>query len=229
MKKNFNLFSGSTLIAMIAVSLYLTSCQKDGSTTNGAPTPEPPASFSFTEDFNDVSGLAAKGWKFINNSAPVGQTGWRQGRYEAVGSPSQKFPDGYIGFQAYNSTVSPNDFISCDVSCVNFTGNISAWLITPPMTIKNGDVLSFYTRTPDDANYPVSTVDRLQVLANVTDGSASVGTTATSVGNFTKSLLDINPAYIPNANGGYPQSWSQQSITISGLSGTVKNARIAFR
>ena len=228
MKKIYS-FSILSLLTLLLVTIVMSSCDKTNTPAAAATVPPTPPSLSFTEDFNNVSGLAAKGWKFTNNSSPVGQTGWRQGRYEAVGSPSYKFPDGYIGFPAYNSTNSPNDFISCDVSCVNFTGDISAWLITPPMTIKNGDVLTFYTRAPNDANYPDSCVDRLQVLANTTDGSYDVGTTITSVGNFTKLLLDINPGYLKNAAGGYPETWTQMSITIAGLTGTVSNARIAFR
>ncbi|MBK7883269.1 MAG: choice-of-anchor J domain-containing protein [Chitinophagaceae bacterium] len=229
MKNKFIPFTALTSLLLIAGTIIINSCKKEQIKINEPEVTEPQP-LSFTEDFNHVGGLTAKGWAFKNNSYPVGSNGWRQGRYEAVSTPNYKFPDGFIGFPAYNATNSPNDFISCDVSCVNFTGDISAWLITPPMTIKNGDVLEFYTRAPDDTNYPVYTRDRMQVLANITDGSANVGTTPVSVGNFTTLLLDINPGYVDNANGGYPfEEWTAYSITVSGLDNPVTNARIAFR
>lgn len=229
MRKN-SLYLFSFMAAGLLATAIISSCQKDAAPAKAAPTPTTPASLSFTEDFDDVSGLTAKGWVLKNNSSPVGQQGWRQGRYETLNSPSKKFQGNIVGFPAYNSTNSPNDFISCDITCVNTQGNISSWLISPPMTIKNGDKLTFYTRTQDDSQFSIFTKDRMQVRGNFTDGSANVGTSATSVGSFTNLLLDINSSYIENDNGGYPYlAWVKQTITFSGLSGTVTNARIAFR
>jgi hypothetical protein len=231
MKKNTFYITGIALLIALAPTMLITSCQKDEVAKPAAPVAAAPASLSFTEDFNDVSKLTTRGWAFRNNSNPVGPQGWRVGRYEALIAPSNK-PNlpAVVGFPAYNATRSPNDFISCDVSAVNTNGDISAWLITPPMTVKNGDVLTFYTRTMDDTNFPIYTRDRMQVRANLTDGSADVGTDALSVGSFTKLLLDINPAVAQNANGGYPwDEWTEFTITMSGITGTVKNARIAFR
>ncbi len=226
------------LFAFIAVMLLgpailISSCQKDAVAAKPTPVIPVAASLSFTEDFNDVANLAGRGWAFRNNSAPVGQAGWREGRFEAVNQASKKFnATNVAGFAAYNATNSPHDFMSCDVTCVATAGDLSAWLITPPMTIKNGDVFSFYTRTQDDLTnpWPIFTKDRMQVWGNFTDGSANVGTTATSTGSFTKLLLDMNPSYIENDNGGYPVlDWEKRTITFSGITGTVTNARIAFR
>lgn len=229
MKNNISFRTLLTLVVIAITVFIIDACKKDSPIINTPPAEEPP-SLSFTEDFNNIGELGSKGWIFKNNSEPVGSNGWRQGRYEAVGSPNYKFPDGFIGFPAYNTTTSPNDFISCDVSCVNFSGDISAWMITPLMTIKNGDVLTFYTRSPNDLNYPVYTRDRMQIWANITDGSADVGNTPVSTGKFTKLLLDINPTYVENDLGGYPyEAWTLYTITISGLDEPVSNARIAFR
>lgn len=231
MKKNkFYTIGIATLIAM-APTVFFTSCQKEDVAQAAAPSPTGPAPLSFTEDFNDVSKLSARGWAFRNNSNPVGPQGWRVGRYEALIAPSNK-PNipAIVGFPAFNSTKSPNDFVSCDVAAVNTNGDISAWLITPPMTIKNGDVLTFYTRAMDDTQFPIYTRDRMQVRGNFTDGTANVGTTASSVGSFTTVLLDINPNIVENDLGGYPYTeWEEFSITFSGITGTVKNARLAFR
>ena len=54
--------------------------------------------------------------------------------------------------------------------------------------------------------------------------SANVGGTAASVGDFTTLLLTVNPAL----NGGYPDSWTLFTATISGLGGPV-SGRFAFR
>jgi hypothetical protein len=231
MRKNkFYTIGIATLIAM-APTVFFTSCQKEDVAQAAAPVPDGPAPLSFTEDFNDVSKLSARGWAFRNNSSPVGPQGWRVGRYETLIAPSNK-PNlpAIVGFPAYNATKSPNDFVSCDVAAVNTNGDISAWLITPPMTIKNGDVLTFYTRAMDDTQFPIYTIDRMQVRGNFTDGTANVGTSSTSVGSFTTLLLDINPGMVENDLGGYPYTeWEEFSITFSGITGTVKNARLAFR
>jgi hypothetical protein len=231
MKKNTLYITGIAAMMALTSSALLTSCQKE---TVAKPAPEAPApapALSFTEDFNDVSSLTAKGWAFRNNTHPVGGQGWRRGRYESLVAPSNK-PNlpAIVGFPAHNASRSPQDFVSCDVGCVDTNGDISAWLITRPMTIKNGDVFSFFTRTMDDAQFPIYTRDRMQVRANFTDGSADVGTEPMDVGSFTTTLLDINPNIAQNANGGYPfDKWTKFTITFSGLSGTVKNARLAFR
>ena len=59
------------------------------------------------------------------------------------------------------------------------------------MTLQNGVVLTFWTRTVDAPTFP----DRLQVRMSTNGASTNVGTTATDVGDFTTLLLDINPTY----------------------------------
>lgn len=226
------------------VATLITSCEKDA-VAKKATIDTPAASASFVETFDNVGGLTAKGWVFKNNSRPIGQTGWRQGRYESAATAQYKFlaPVPFIGFPAYQATATPNDFVSCDASCVNETlsptggGEISSWLISPQVPIKNGDKITFYTRAVDDSNYPVYTKDRMQVRANFTDGSADVGNAATTTGNFSTVLLDINPNYVyndPAGSGvttGYPRDWKKYTITISGITGSggVSSARFAFR
>jgi len=56
--------------------------------------------------------------------------------------------------------------------------------------------------------------DRLQVRISTNGASVNAGSTATSVGDFTTLLLDINPTYDPSL---YPEDWTLYSITISGL------------
>ena len=72
----------------------------------------------------------------------------------------------------------------------------------PNISIKNGDQFTFYTRVPTGgAAFP----DRLQVRMSLNGASTNAGATATSVGDFTNLLLDINPTY----GAAYPETWQQ--------------------
>lgn len=86
------------------------------------------------------------------------------------------------------------------------------------MLFQNGDIVSFYTRS--DGAF----ADRLEVRYATVD-STNVGSTVTSVGDFTNLLLSVNAS---GAVAGYPPAWTQYTASISGLSGTVPG-RLAFR
>lgn len=235
----------SITAAFVGLACLLASCEKEP--VAAAPAPAPPASMSasFVEQFNNVGELSSRGWVFRNNSRPIGQAGWRQGRYESASVMQYKFlaPEPFIGFPAYNASTSPNDFISCDASAVNDAagpggrGDISAWLISPALPMKNGDRIIFMTRAIDDSNYPDYARDRMQVRANFADGSDNVGNNPTDTGSFRTVLLDINPGYLRNDPGGntpaapgYPRAWTRYTITLSNLPAAgVSKARFAFR
>ncbi len=160
---------------------------------------------SITENFDNVAGLSANGWVLQNNS-PVPFNSFFQ---NFIGTfPS--FPQGgsaSIGANFY-STNSPA------------AETISNWLIMPARTLQNGDVLRFYTISKG-AGYP----DRLQVRLSLNGTSSNVGTTATSVGDFTTLLLTVNPTLITQ---GYPVFWTQYTVTLSGLPAPT-TGRFAFR
>jgi hypothetical protein len=240
---NYKLFSIAA--AFIGISSVLASCEKDAVSAPAQPAAPTATSASFVEQFNNVGELSGKGWVFKNNSMPIGQNGWRQGRYESATVMQYKFlaPEPFIGFPAYNASTSPNDFVSCDASCVNDAngvngrGDISAWLISPSLPMKNGDQIVFYTRAINDANYPDYARDRMQVRANFTDGTPDVGRMPTDTGSFRTLLVDINPAYRRNdpagnspAAPGYPRAWTRYTITLNNIpSGSVTSGRFAFR
>ncbi len=217
--------------------IFIASCTKDKLQINNSPPPDSTAiqNSSFVEEFDTVGNLTSKGWAFRNNTNPVGSTGWRQGRYEEANQVKFTSVGPYLGFPAYSAHNTPNDFVSCDISCLGDVsgngGNISAWLISPSLEMKNGDTISFYSRATDDALYYDPATDRMQVWANFTDGTADVGTTDASTGSFTTLLLDINPNRVYNYQGGFPSKWTKYTIEISGIpgSGSVTNGRFAFR
>ena len=110
---------------------------------------------------------------------------------------------------------------------VNYTsigsgsGTINNWLISPLITgMNNGDTFSFYTTTTSASSYP----DRLEFRLSTGSGT-NVGTTVTGVGSFTTTLLSINPT---QAVGGYPETWTQYTVTLSGLTAPI-DGRVAFR
>ena len=164
---------------------------------------------SFTENFDNITLLTGNGWSLQNNSSPTGTTSWFQGTSVAGGGP----------FDSYNGAA--NAYIGANYNNTGNTGDISNWLITPNITIRNGDVIAFYTRKANPDAY----ADRLQVRMSTNGASTNVGAGAAGVGDFTTLLLDINPTLIL---GVYPTSWTLYTITVSGLSAPT-SGRFAFR
>jgi subtilisin family serine protease len=169
------------------------------------PTASPVLMSDWSQGFEDINQLPGLGWALINNSQPLGATGWFQGN-TTVFSAHQGPADSYIGAN-FNNTGS--------------IGTISNWLITPEMLLQDGATISFYTRTADGSIW----ADRLELRMSLNGGSTDVGSTATSVGDFTTLLLSVNP---DQASTGYPQVWTEYTATLSGI-GTPTSGRLAFR
>jgi hypothetical protein len=161
---------------------------------------------ALSEDFVDINSLAARGWVMINHSQPLGISNWFQGDSDNYFAAPQGPPDSYIAADYYN---------------VLTLGTISNWLILPKLTLHNGDSLTFYTRSDVFDDIP----DRLEVRFSANGASTNVGSTSSSVGDFTRLLQSINPTLVPY---GYPSFWEAYTVTLSGLPGTV-DGRFAFR
>lgn len=161
---------------------------------------------TLTEGFDNVATLySPTGWWAMNKSNPSNGNIWRQdvGNFTA-----------YSG--AANSSIITGWFCTDTVG----TGNASNWLFTPPLTINNGDTISFYTISYNNTFYQ----DRLEVRLNAVNSDTLVGTTDTSVGHFTFLAKSINPTL---SNMGYPLSWTKFNVIVTGFSGGL--SRIAFR
>lgn len=161
-----------------------------------------------TENFDDVNAmLTTGGWSERNNSVPIGAEIWHNG----IG----------LSIPAYNGD--DTSYAEVSFQSTDPQGNISNWLISPTVTLNNGDVVSFYTSSYNNLNFP----DRLELRLN-TLNTTDVGTTDTSVGDFSTLLLSVNPNLAADSTL-YPQLyWGQFSATISGLPGAT-DCRIAFR
>ena len=105
----------------------------------------------------------------------------------------------------------------------NANGTVSDWLLTPVLTLHNGDVLKFATRTRNPEEGP----SRLEIRLSTAGSATNVGTLSTDVGVFTQLLGTINPNLTTNV---YPTSWTAgtETFTISGLTG-MATGRIAFQ
>ena len=160
---------------------------------------------TFLEDFDDIGILSD--WFFQNNSASQNQN-WQQGDASQFLS-HQGASNSFIGVGYQSSSASS-------------PVTLSNWAITPSRTYNNGDIITFYTRRIDTS--PVFP-DRLEVRLSEDGNNFNIGFAPEDVGTFTTLLLSINPTLSSTA---YPNSWTQYTITISGLSGPT-NGRIGFR
>jgi hypothetical protein len=159
---------------------------------------------AINEGFESVAGLPAAGWFQVNRSQPLGASTWSQCSGASI-PPAQAGTANSCVLVNFNSTTG--------------VGDISNWLLTPTVTLNNGDTVSFYTKTVSNT-FP----DRLQLRMSTSGSSTDVGTTAASVGVFTTLLVDVNPLL----GASYPTVWTQFTATVSGLSGPT-SGRFAFR
>ena len=187
---------------ILLLSLALFSCEKEEYKVAEPPKPDP----SFVEEFDLVQDAIKKGWVMSNNSSPVGATTWFQG-VTAV-------------FAASSSNLDGTSYIAANFnSTAQLGGTISNWLISPPVEIKGGDVIEFWTRNPSAIR-----ADRLQVRLNAIDDGYDVGSGATAFGNFSITMLDINANY----GTSYPLEWTKYTVNIPGIAAPGKR-RFAFR
>lgn len=159
------------------------------------------------ESFVSPFSPSSAGWVLQNNSVPLGSGAWGQGT---------------------GTVFAANSGGQDDYAAVNFNsqaptlGNISNFFISPTITLVNGGVLEFYSRT---TNNPASFPDRLEVRYAVGTGTGAIGSGTAAVGAFTNTMVVINPNL---TSTGYPDTWTLYSYTLSGITGTVAG-RFAFR
>ena len=155
------------------------------------------------EGFDDITNLP--GWTMTNQSTTVGSTNWFQGNTGVFNSHSGD-PTSYIGANFNNTT--------------GGTGTISNWLITPTLNLKDGDTLTFWTRTSEGSIWD----DRLEVRSSV--GAMTVPSGGpTDVGSFTTVNLIINDDYSLS----YPEVWTEFEVVVSGVGSTPVAMNFAFR
>ncbi len=149
-------------------------------------------------------------WTFTNQSQPVGTTNWQQGTVSPFGG----------GFNGGATSYVRTNFNSV---AAGMSGTISNWLISPSVSLFNGDVIKFYTRA--GANFS-STPDRLELrLSSAGDASITPSTGSGDLGSFTTLAVSVNPTLAPNV---YPVTWTEFTYTVAGLPNPIF-CKLAFR
>jgi hypothetical protein len=208
------------IIGLLLFSACFTACVKDTNLD-----PPPPADASFKEDFDTLLSAYNRGWRFVNRSNPIGPSQWQEGSGEFAAYTSKSTNQGYA-YTDYESTGGD-------------TGTISNWLVSPALSIKNGDTLIFYTRSllfrvgNDYTDY----TNRLQVRTN--NDEDIIAGYGIDPGDFNSLQLDINEEYhqfiqsefdagVPNSLLAYPHEWTKFEVIFSGIDKPA-NRRFAFR
>jgi hypothetical protein len=151
-------------------------------------------------------------WTTSNQSSPIGTTSWSQGSPTDAATPGP--------FDSYEGAT--DSYVACNYNSTTGANTISNWLFTTSVTIQDGDIISFYTRTSD----PGATVypDRLQM--RIGSGATPTAPTGnTGVGGYTTLAVDVNPNLTTT---GYPSVWTLYTYTVTGFP-TPTDCKIAFR
>jgi hypothetical protein len=169
------------------------------------------AQLMLSEDFtaSTFSNNVGFTW-FIQNNTNSPGLDWFQGNGPAT-------------FPAYNGGSS--DYVAANWASTADTAvatTLSNWLIAPVVSLMNGAVLQFATRTSTN---PSPFPDRLEVYMSTAGTGINVGNTPTSLGTFSTLVTSINPNL---TSTGYPGSWQVFSTVLSGITGT-QTGRFAFR
>lgn len=149
-------------------------------------------------------------WIKTNQSEPVGTSNWQQGNVSAFGSGFNGGATSYVSVN-FNSVAAGS------------AGTISNWLISPSISLKDGDVIKCYTRAGSNFS---SIPDRLELrLSSNGDASIIPATGSTDLGSFTTLAASVNPNLTPSV---YPVTWSEVLYTVEGLP-TATDCKLAFR
>lgn len=177
--------------------------------------------FSFGFDGTTAAMISA-GWQQTNQSSPAGASTWSNASF-TLPLTSAIFGSGNTTTLPMGQAGGNNSFALVNFNSTTGAGTISNWLITPDITVQNGDIVTFYSRKGTDGttDFPDRLELRMSSGATVLPSGGSAG-----VGSFTTVCLTINPALA--AGFVYPKTWTQYSYTVSGLSGLTP-VKFAFR
>lgn len=230
------------LLACLGLSAVLFQSCKDDSKLTVLP---PPADASFTESFDNFSEALEKGWVNINKSSPIGPVlydvaeapnfgspnyvaiyypKWEQAQLtlDSLQFPNAEFPGRYWK-EAYQSQRGANGYAATSQanSIVWQAGHsVNSWLVSPKVSIKNGDKISFYTYSNGNAS--------LELFVN-TKGTTNVGDgNGSNPGDFNSLSLVTVPNLATNPHALYPREWTRFEGTVTGLDKPV-NGRFGFR
>ena len=176
------------------------------------PGPPPVITQSFTQEFDtSFNELTFKGWVFKDHSSPS-TDGWVQGQhYYKVNFTPDIAP-------AYSYTMGDQyQFAYAGFSNQPFV--VDTWMFSPPVILKNGDKLYFFTKCDSIG------INRLEIRLNERDTTSAIDLHAGDIGKFTKLVGSVNPSSVID---GYPKEWKKIEYILTGLQDSI-TSRIAFR
>ncbi len=215
-----NLRSLSALAAILLVPALAVAANGSRTPPPAGPAPVPaPEVFLpnavITQGFDTLTGTSpnqcVSGWTCINNSSPLGTTGWFQGN------------PGVFPAQAGAT----NAYIGANFNNTSGTGTIDNWLITPQVSFGIGATLSFWSRTVTSPQF----ADRLEIRLSTAGASTNVADFTVVLGTINPNLVGTAGPCVPTASGtgGYPNAWCQYTLTAAQGIPTSGSGRIAFR
>ncbi len=181
--------------------------------------------------------METAGWVRTNQSSPSTTTLWTVASYTPVtvnlaatppvqGNPfnDREYATGEVSPVPNGQAGGGNSFALVNFTSTTGAGNISNWLISPVVTVENGDVVSFWSRkgTSGTTDY----ADRLELRMSTATTHTNPTGGATNLGSFTTLGVSVNP----NLATGfvYPKVWTKYSFTVAGLTGPTA-VKFAFR
>ncbi|OJX50900.1 MAG: hypothetical protein BGO88_06790 [Flavobacterium sp. 38-13] len=181
--------------------------------------------------------METAGWVRTNQSSPSTTTLWSVASYTPVtvnttvtppvqGNPfnDREYATGEVSPVPNGQAGGANSFALVNFTSTTGAGNISNWLISPVVTVENGDVVSFWSRKGTSGNLDFA--DRLELRMSTATAHTNPTGGPTDVGSFTTLGVSVNP----NLATGfvYPKVWTKYSFTVSGLTGPTA-VKFAFR
>ncbi|WP_312076113.1 T9SS-dependent choice-of-anchor J family protein [Chryseobacterium sp.] len=164
-------------------------------------------------------------WTITNQSSPAGTGAWTKANYTAADTSANSiFGSGIAGIPV-GQTGGNNSFALVNYTSTTGTGTISNWLISPVINVKDGDVVSIYSRKGTDGTTDYA--DRLELRFSTAATTVVPSGGSTGIGSFTGVGVTVNP----NLATGfiYPKVWTKYQFTMTGIGTTAIPVKIAFR
>jgi hypothetical protein len=152
-KRTLHLFG---FVLVIFSAAFFSSCSEEKAAVVAS---AQPANLSYHEEFDSMQRVIDAGWKGVNLSNPLGEASWQQGSYIVNATKGGPFVSS-IASHSYKASANEHAFVPYTAGAgLSF---INCWLISPALSMKNGDKISFWTTTSPSIAYP----DRMQVWLN---------------------------------------------------------------
>lgn len=165
-------------------------------------------------------------WVLTNQSASANATSlWSKATYTTASTATNSIFGSGVGAIPVGQAGGNNSFALVNYTSTTGSGTISNWLISPVVNVKDGDVVSFYSRKGTDGttDYP----DRLELRYSTAATTVIPSAGSADVGSFTTVGATVNPSLV--AGFVYPKAWTLYSFTVSGVGSTAIPVKFGFR